>query len=58
MILGWIPANDGSARMMDRRQILLGGTHDPGVWDLDPNLAKKQEILSKHKNFFENLRAC
>jgi D-amino-acid oxidase len=38
--------------------ILLGGTHEQGVWNLEPNLEKKQEILSKHKNFFENLGAC
>jgi D-amino-acid oxidase len=38
--------------------ILLGGTHEEGVWDLRPNLEKKREILSKHKSFFENFKPC
>lgn len=38
--------------------ILLGGTHEEGVWNLEPNLDKKQEILSRHKSFFENFKAC
>jgi D-amino-acid oxidase len=38
--------------------ILLGGTHEEGVWTLEPNLEKKQEILSKHKGFFENFKPC
>jgi D-amino-acid oxidase len=38
--------------------ILLGGTHEEGVWSLEPSLDKKQEILSKHKSFFGNFKAC
>jgi len=38
--------------------ILLGGTHEEGVWTMEPNLEKKQEIISKHKVFFENFRDC
>jgi glycine/D-amino acid oxidase-like deaminating enzyme len=38
--------------------ILLGGTHEEGVWNLEPDLAKKQEIVSKHKTFFANFRTC
>jgi D-amino-acid oxidase len=38
--------------------ILLGGTHEMGVWSLDPNLEKKQEILARHKAFFDNFKKC
>jgi glycine/D-amino acid oxidase-like deaminating enzyme len=38
--------------------ILLGGTHEEGVWNLEPNLDKKQEIMSRHKIFFEHFRNC
>lgn len=38
--------------------ILLGGTHEMGVWTLDPNLEKKQEILARHKAFFDGLKNC
>jgi glycine/D-amino acid oxidase-like deaminating enzyme len=36
--------------------ILLGGTHEMGVWTLDPNLEKKQEILAQHKAFFDGFK--
>jgi len=38
--------------------ILLGGTHELGVWSLDPNLEKKADILSRHKAFFDSFRKC
>ena len=38
--------------------ILLGGTREMGVWSLDPNLEKKQEILAKHKAFFDGFKKC
>lgn len=38
--------------------ILLGGTHDEGVWSLDVDEAKKQEIIAAHKAFFDGFRAC
>ena len=38
--------------------ILLGGTHENGVWSLDPDTAAKQRILSGHKEFFESFRRC
>jgi D-amino-acid oxidase len=38
--------------------ILLGGTHEQGVWTLDPNLEKKQEIMAGHKTFFDNFKRC
>ena len=38
--------------------ILLGGTHEQGIWTLDPNLEKKQEILAQHKAFFDGFKKC
>ena len=38
--------------------ILLGGTHEEGVWSLDVNEAKKQEIMAAHKTFFDGFKAC
>jgi hypothetical protein len=43
----------GESYMFPRTDgILLGGTHEMGVWSLVPNLEKKQEILAQHKAFF------
>ena len=36
--------------------ILLGGTHESGVWSLDPNLQAKQRILAGHQQFFSQMR--
>jgi D-amino-acid oxidase len=38
--------------------ILLGGTHERGIWTLDPNLEKKQEIMAKHQTFFDGFKKC
>ena len=38
--------------------ILLGGTHEEGVWTLDPNLERKAEIVAAHKAFFDSFRRC
>jgi D-amino-acid oxidase len=38
--------------------ILLGGTHEMGVWTLDPDLAKQGEIMARHKAFFDGFRRC
>jgi D-amino-acid oxidase len=38
--------------------ILLGGTHEEGIWSLEPDLAKTQEIISRHKSLFSNFRTC
>lgn len=38
--------------------ILLGGTREMGVWTLEPNLEKKQEIVARHKAFFDSYRKC
>ena len=36
--------------------ILLGGTHEQGVWSLEPNLEAKQKILEGHREFFDDMR--
>ncbi len=38
--------------------IVLGGTHAEGDWSLQPDLAKKQEILAGHRTFFESFAPC
>ena len=38
--------------------ILLGGTHERGIWTLEPNLEKKQEIMASHKTFFDSFKKC
>jgi len=38
--------------------VLLGGTHEEGVWSLEPDLERKQEILAGHKAFFDSFRRC
>jgi D-amino-acid oxidase len=49
----------GDIYMLPRTDgILLGGTHEMGVWTLDPNLDKKQEILAQHKAFFDGFKNC
>ena len=35
--------------------ILLGGTHERGVWSLEPNLEAKQRILQAHQKFFDQM---
>jgi D-amino-acid oxidase len=36
--------------------ILLGGTHEEGVWSLEPDLKRKTELLAAHKSFFDEFR--
>jgi D-amino-acid oxidase len=49
----------GESYMFPRTDgILLGGTHEKGVWSLDANLEKKQEILAQHKAFFDGFKKC
>lgn len=36
--------------------ILLGGTHEPGVWSLEPNLEAKRRIVAAHAQFFREMR--
>ena len=49
----------GSCYMFPRSDgILLGGTHEEGVWSLDPNPAARERILSFHRQFFDGFRRC
>ncbi len=36
--------------------ILLGGTHDVGVWSLDPDLQAKQRIIAGHAKIFQEMK--
>ena len=38
--------------------IVLGGTHEEGVWSLEPDLVRKQQILAEHQAFFGSFRGC
>jgi D-amino-acid oxidase len=38
--------------------ILLGGTHETGVWSLEPDAAARERILASHREFFDGFRAC
>lgn len=38
--------------------ILLGGTHEAGVWSLEPDMAKKREIVAGHAALFNSFKAC
>lgn len=43
--------------MFPRRDgILLGGTHERGVWDLAPDRAAESRIVAAHKEMFEKMR--
>jgi D-amino-acid oxidase len=43
--------------MFPRRDgILLGGTHERGVWTLDPNVEAQTRIVSGHQQFFARMR--
>ena len=42
--------------MFPRRDgILLGGTHERGVWTLEPNVEAMGHILDAHRRFFAAL---
>ena len=36
--------------------ILLGGTHERGVWSLEPHLEAKQRILAEHARIFQQMK--
>ena len=45
--------------MFSRRDgIVLGGTHDEGSWSLDVDNQVRDQIVAKHKEFFDSMRAC
>src|SRR5271170_1193767 len=45
--------------MFSRRDgVLLGGTHEMGDWNLQPDLATKSAILAKQAKLFDGMRDC
>jgi D-amino-acid oxidase len=45
--------------MFSRRDgVLLGGTHEMGDWNLQPDLTTKAAILAKQASLFEGMRDC
>jgi len=43
--------------MFPRRDgILLGGTHETGNWDLEPNREAETRIVAAHAEIFRNMR--
>jgi len=51
-----LPQPECSTRRSRSDGILLGGTHEEGVWSLAPNLRRKAELLAAHKAFFDGFR--
>jgi D-amino-acid oxidase len=49
----------GSLYMFSRRDgIVLGGTHDEGTWSVDVDNQVRDQIVAKHKEFFDSMRRC
>jgi D-amino-acid oxidase len=47
----------GDLYMVPRKDgIVLGGTHEPGVWTLEPNRAAAESIMSAHMKLFADMR--
>ena len=45
--------------MFSRRDgVVLGGTHEMGDWNLQPDLATKSAILAKQAKLFDGMRDC
>ena len=45
--------------MFSRRDgVLLGGTHEMGDWNLQPDLTTKAAILAKQAGLFDGMRDC
>jgi len=38
--------------------VLLGGTHDEGVWSLDVDSQVREQIVAQQKQFFESMKGC
>ena len=44
--------------MFPRRDgVLLGGTHERGVWTMEPNLEAAEHVFTGHQQFFARMRA-
>ena len=54
----YVTTGPGSLYMFPRRDgILLGGTHEQGVWDLEPDPAQAERIVREHAELFRGMRA-
>ncbi|HEY8176592.1 MAG TPA: FAD-dependent oxidoreductase [Gemmatimonadaceae bacterium] len=52
----YITVGPGDLYMMPRQDgIVLGGTHERGVWSLEPNLAEVDRILAGHRALFDGM---
>jgi len=53
----YVAGIDGEALYMIPREdgILLGGTFEPGVWDLAPNSREGERIFQGHRDFFARM---
>jgi D-amino-acid oxidase len=38
--------------------VLLGGTHDEGNWSMDVDTQVRDQIIAKHKEFFDSMKRC
>ena len=53
----YISIGPGDLYMMPRRDgIVLGGTHERGVWSLEPNPVETERILRGHQELFAQMR--
>jgi D-amino-acid oxidase len=45
--------------MLSRRDgVLLGGTHEMGDWNLQPDMTTKAAIMEKQTKLFEGMQDC
>jgi D-amino-acid oxidase len=45
--------------MLSRRDgVLLGGTHEMGDWNLQPDMTTKAAIMEKQAKLFEGMQDC
>jgi D-amino-acid oxidase len=54
----YITLGPGDTYMFPRHDgILLGGSHDRGVWDTEPDAATTERILTENAKIFDNMQA-
>ncbi|HEX3704513.1 MAG TPA: FAD-dependent oxidoreductase [Vicinamibacterales bacterium] len=54
--IDYITLSDDLYMFPRRDGILLGGTHERGVWTLEPNLEAQARVVAGHQRFFERMR--
>ena len=56
--IDYCTAGPGELYMFPRRDgILLGGTHEQGVWNLDPDPTQAERIVNQHADLFQRMRS-